>query len=50
MAASDFVRSLATSPFIQRLAAALVFVLAGAFAAAQDAPLKVAVYDALPTA
>ncbi len=34
--------------FIRRLAAALAFVVSAGFAAAQEAPLKVAVYDAPP--
>jgi polar amino acid transport system substrate-binding protein len=34
--------------FIRSLAAALVFLIFASFAAAQDAPLKIAVYDAPP--
>ena len=42
------VRSLATPTFTRRLAAALAFLVFAGFAAAQEAPLKVAVYDAPP--
>ena len=41
-------RSLAAPTFVRRLAAALVFLVSTGFAIAQDAPLKVAVYDAPP--
>src|ERR1700719_2985878 len=45
---SAFLCALAAPTFVRRLAAAIVFVLFAGFAAAQDAPLKVAVYDAPP--
>ena len=45
---SAIVRALAAPTFVRRLAAALVFLVFAGFAAAQDAPLKVAVYDAPP--
>jgi hypothetical protein len=38
----------AAPTFIRSLAAALVFLIFASFAAAQDAPLKIAVYDAPP--
>jgi ABC-type amino acid transport substrate-binding protein len=38
----------AAPTFVRRLAAALVFVVSAGFAAAQNTPLKVAVYDAPP--
>jgi ABC-type amino acid transport substrate-binding protein len=45
---SAFLCALAAPTFVRRLAAAIVFVLSAGFAAAQDPPLKVAVYDAPP--
>src|SRR6478672_3166937 len=45
---SAIVRALAAPIFVWRLAAALVFLVFAGFADAQDAPLKVAVYDAPP--
>jgi polar amino acid transport system substrate-binding protein len=48
MTASHFVCSLATATSIRRLAAALISLVFAGFAAAQDAPLKVAVYDVPP--
>ena len=45
---SAIVRALAAPTFVRRLAAALVFLVFAGFAAAQDAPLKVAVYDVPP--
>ena len=48
MTPSFLARSLAAPTFIRRLAAALVFLVFAGFAAAQDAPLKVAVYDVPP--
>jgi polar amino acid transport system substrate-binding protein len=45
---SAFLCALAAPTFVPRLAAAIVFVLSAGLAAAQDAPLKVAVYDAPP--
>jgi hypothetical protein len=39
---------LAAPTFVQRLAAALAFLVSAGFAAAEEAPLKVAVYDAPP--
>jgi polar amino acid transport system substrate-binding protein len=45
---SAFLCALAAPTFVRRLAAAIVFVLSTGFAAAQDPPLKVAVYDAPP--
>ena len=41
-------RSLAALTLVRALAAMLVFLAFAGFAAAQDAPLKVAVYDAPP--
>lgn len=41
-------RSVAAPMFVRRLAVALVFVVSTTLAVAQDAPLKVAVYDAPP--
>jgi ABC-type amino acid transport substrate-binding protein len=41
-------RSLAAPTFVRALAAVLVFLVFAGFTAAQDAPLKVAVYDAPP--
>jgi polar amino acid transport system substrate-binding protein len=48
MPPSALVRSVAAPIFVRRLAAALAFVVFAGFAAAQEAPLKVAVYDAPP--
>ena len=48
MPPSALVRSLATPTFVRRLAIALVSLVFAGFAAAQDAPLKVAVYDVPP--
>jgi polar amino acid transport system substrate-binding protein len=48
MTLRSFPGSLATPPFVRALAAALFFLISADFAAAQDAPLKVAVYDAPP--
>jgi polar amino acid transport system substrate-binding protein len=45
---SALVRSLAAPTFVRRLAAALVFLVSAGFAIAQEAPLRVAVYDAPP--
>jgi hypothetical protein len=42
------VRFLPTSTFVRRLATAAVYIVVGGFATAQDAPLKVAVYDVPP--
>jgi hypothetical protein len=39
-------RYLVVPTFVRRLASALVFLFSTGFAAARDAPLKVAVYDA----
>jgi polar amino acid transport system substrate-binding protein len=48
MTAFHFVRCLVAPIVVRLLAAALAVVFALGFAAAQDAPLKVAVYDAPP--
>jgi polar amino acid transport system substrate-binding protein len=48
MTASHLVRFLAAPLVVRLLAAALAFVFAVSFAPAQEAPLKVAVYDAAP--
>jgi ABC-type amino acid transport substrate-binding protein len=48
MPPSPLVRSLAAPTFVRRLAAALVYLVFAGFAVAQDAPLKVAVYDVPP--
>ena len=48
MPPSALVRSLATPTFVRRLATALGSLVFASFAAAQDAPLKVAVYDVPP--
>src|SRR5271168_661291 len=48
MTVSHLVRFLAAPTFVRRLATALVFLVFAGFAAAQDAPLKVAVYDVPP--
>src|SRR5271156_6517736 len=48
MTASHLVRFLAALTFVRRLAIALVSLVFAGFAAAQDAPLKVAVYDVPP--
>src|SRR5271170_7260430 len=48
MTASHLVRFLAAPTFVRRLATALVFLVFAGLAAAQDAPLRVAVYDAPP--
>ena len=45
MLPSALVRSQAAPTFVRRLAAALVYFVFAGFAVAQDAPLKVAVYD-----
>jgi polar amino acid transport system substrate-binding protein len=45
---SALVRSLAAPTFVRRLAIALVSLVFATFAAAQDAPLRVAVYDVPP--
>src|SRR3984893_11638353 len=48
MPPSALVRSLAAPTFVRRLAAALISLVFAGFAAAQDARLKVAVYDVPP--
>jgi ABC-type amino acid transport substrate-binding protein len=48
MTASHRVRFFAPTTFVRRLATALVFLTSTGFGAAQDMPLKVAVYDAPP--
>ena len=48
MTASYLARFLAAPTFVRTLAAALAFIVFAGFAAAQDAPLKVAVYDVPP--
>src|SRR3984957_11841982 len=48
MPPSPLVRSLAAPTFVRRLAPALVYLVFAGFAVAQDAPLKVAVYDVPP--
>jgi ABC-type amino acid transport substrate-binding protein len=48
MPPSALVRSLAAPTFVRSLATALVYLLFAGFAVAQDAPLKVAVYDVPP--
>src|ERR1700723_4588677 len=48
MTASYLARFLPVPNLVRRLTAALVFLALAGFAAAQDAPLKVAVYDAAP--
>jgi polar amino acid transport system substrate-binding protein len=48
MTASYLARFLSTPNLVRRLTAALVFLVLAGFAAAQDAPLKVAVYDMPP--
>jgi polar amino acid transport system substrate-binding protein len=48
MPLSAFVRLLAAPTFVRRLAAALAFLVSAGFAVAQEAPLRVAVYDAPP--
>jgi ABC-type amino acid transport substrate-binding protein len=48
MPPSAFMRFLPAPTFVRRFAAALVFLVSTGFAVAQDAPLKVAVYDAPP--
>ena len=48
MPPSALVRFFAAPTFVRRLAAALVYLVFAGFAAAQDAPLKVAVYDVPP--
>ena len=48
MPPSALVRSLATPTVVRRFAIALVSLVFASFAAAQDAPLKVAVYDVPP--
>ena len=48
MTASHLVCSLATATSIRRYAAALISLVFAGFAAAQDARLKVAVYDVPP--
>src|ERR1700723_360548 len=48
MTASYLARFLPVPNLVRRLTAALVFLVLAGFAAAQDAPLKVAVYDAAP--
>ena len=48
MPPSALVRSLAAPTFVRRLATTLVYLVFAGFAAAQDAPLKVAVYDVPP--
>jgi ABC-type amino acid transport substrate-binding protein len=45
---SALVRSLPAPTFVRRLAAALVFLVLAGFAAAQDPPLKIVVYDVPP--
>src|SRR5271154_7469574 len=48
MTASYFLRILSAQNLVRALAAALVFLVLAGFAKAQDAPLKVAVYDVPP--
>src|SRR6202034_329473 len=48
MTASYLARFLPAPNLVRRLTAALVFLVLAGFAAAQDAPLKVAVYDVSP--
>src|ERR1700689_3990238 len=48
MAVSYLVRSLPAPTFVRRLATVVVYLVFAGFAAAQDAPLKVAVYDVAP--
>src|ERR1700728_4915474 len=48
MTASYLARFLPAPNLVRRLTAALVFLVLAGFAAAQDAPLKVAVYDVPP--
>jgi ABC-type amino acid transport substrate-binding protein len=48
MPPSAFMRFLPAPTFVRRFAAVLVFLVSTGFAVAQDAPLKVAVYDAPP--
>jgi ABC-type amino acid transport substrate-binding protein len=48
MPPSALIRALAAPTFVRRFAAALVFLVFAGFAAAQDAPLRVAAYDAPP--
>src|ERR1700727_1602257 len=48
MPLSALMRLLAAPTFVRRLAAALAFLISAGFAVAQEAPLRVAVYDAPP--
>src|ERR1700721_2236292 len=48
MPLSALLRLLAAPTFVRRLAAALAFLISAGFAVAQEAPLRVAVYDAPP--
>jgi polar amino acid transport system substrate-binding protein len=48
MPLSALLRLLAAPTFVRRLAAALAFLVSAGFAVAQEAPLRVAVYDAPP--
>jgi polar amino acid transport system substrate-binding protein len=48
MPPSALVRSLPAPTFVRRLATVVVYLVFAGFAAAQDAPLKVAVYDVAP--
>jgi hypothetical protein len=48
MTLSHLVRFLAAPRFVGRLGAALAFLVSAGFAVAEDAPLRVAVYDVPP--